>query len=122
MRKFETQKQIKGRIYSRTTLIILLFILVFTAKGVFNIYLRNRESVLARNETAMRLKDLEGRKELLNLEISRLNENDGIEREIREKFNVVKPGENVAIIVPDEIVETKEEKSGFFERFWNWLW
>ena len=122
MRKFESQKQIKGRIYSRTTLVILLFIIILTAKGVFGIYLRNAESVTARDDTAMKLKELNKRKELLNTEISKLNQDDGVDQEIREKFNVIKPGENVVLIVQDEVATSTPEKPSLFTRFLHWIW
>ncbi len=122
MRKFEAKKQLKSRIYSRTTLIVLLFVIILTAKGVFNIYLRNRESVAAREDTAHKLRDLQGRKQVLDSQISKLKADDGVDREIREKFNVIKPGENVVIIVPPEIATTTDIKQGFFEKLWQWLW
>ncbi|MDB5204892.1 MAG: protein of unknown function with transrane region [Candidatus Taylorbacteria bacterium] len=122
MRKFEAQKQIKSRVYSRGVLIALLIVIIFTAKGVFNIYLRNKESATARDETAMKLKDLNDRKDLLNTEISKLNQDDGVDQEIREKFNVIKPGENVVIIVPEEVATTTEEKPSALSKFWHWLW
>ncbi|MES2408964.1 MAG: septum formation initiator family protein [Patescibacteria group bacterium] len=122
MRKFESQKQIKSRIYSRTTLIILLFIIILLAKGVFTLYLRNQESVEALRDTNDKVRDLKARQQMLSGEITKLNNNDGVEEEIREKFDVTKPGENVVIIVPDEVATTTEEKPSVFARFWHWLW
>lgn len=122
MRKFEAQKQIKNRMYSRTTLVVLLFIIIFTARGVFNLYLRNQESVKALQDTKMKVKELTERKDQLSNEITKLNEDDGVEQEIREKFNVIKPGENVVLIVPDEAATTTVEKPSIFKRFWHWVW
>ncbi|MES2223327.1 MAG: septum formation initiator family protein [Patescibacteria group bacterium] len=122
MRKFESQKQIKSRIYSRTTLVILLFIIILLAKGVFTLYLRNQESVDALRDTNNKVRDLKARQQMLSGEITKLNNNDGVEEEIREKFDVTKPGENVVIIVPDEVATTTEEKPSVFARFWHWLW
>lgn len=122
MRKFESQKQIKSRIYSRTTLVVLLVLIILIAKGVFTLYLRNSESVTARENAEMKVKDLRERKQLLSSEIEKLNQEDGVDQEIREKFNVVKPGENVVLIVPDDIATTTEEKPGIFTRFWHWVW
>jgi cell division protein FtsB len=122
MRKFESQKQIKSRIYSRTTLVVLLVLIILIAKGVFTLYLRNSESVTARENAEMKVKDLRDRKQLLSSEIEKLNQDDGVDQEIREKFNVIKPGENVVLIVPDEIATTTEANPGIFTRFWHWIW
>jgi cell division protein FtsB len=122
MKKFEAKKQIKSRIYSRTTLIILLFVIILLVKGVFTLYLRNKESVEVRDGAQARLRDLERRRESLSLEIEKLNKNEGIEEEIREKFNVAKPGEKVVIIVPEEEVATTAPKQGFFSNLWHKIW
>ncbi len=122
MKKFEAKKQIKSRIYSKTTLIILLFIIILLIKGVFALYLRNRESVAVRDMAEVKLEDLESRRDTLNAEIEKLNRDEGIEEEIREKFNVVKPGEKVVIIVQEEVATTTPVKQGFFSSLWNKIW
>jgi len=122
MRKFEAKKQIKNRIYSKTTLIALLVLIILLSRGVFNIYLRNKESVIARDQAKMKVGELNARKQLLSNEIEKLNQDDGIEQEIREKFNVAKPGENVVLIIPDEVATTTNIKQGFWAGLWGKVW
>lgn len=122
MKRFESQKQIKGKIYSRTTLIVLLVLIILLAKGVFNIYLRNKESVMARDETKQRVEGLNERKLLLSSEIDKLNQEEGVEQEIREKFNVRKPGENVVLIIPADEATTTAPKQGFWASLWHKVW
>lgn len=122
MRKFESQKQFKSRIYSRTTLIVLLVMIIFLSKGVFNIYIRNEESIAARDDSRLKVAELSERKKLLGDEIQKLNQDAGIEKEIREKFNVVKPGENVVLIIPDDDATSTPEQKSFIRSFWEKVW
>lgn len=122
MKKFESKKQIKSKIYSKTTLIVLIFLIILLIKGVFTLYLRNKESIVVRDSAQVRLMELENRRNSLNSEIEKLNRDEGVEEEIREKFNVAKPGENVVLIVPEEIATTTPEKQGFFRGLWDKIW
>ncbi len=122
MKKFEAKKQIKSKIYSKTTLIILIFIIILLIKGVFVLYLRNKESIEVRDGSEAKLLSLENRRNTLSAEIEKLNKDDGVEEEIREKFNVAKPGEKVVIIVPEEEATTTPEKKGFFSSLWQKIW
>lgn len=119
MKKFESKKQIKGRVYSRSTLIILLVVIILLIRGVFTLYLRYRESVIMRADAEQRLGELRERESSLGSEIDKLNRDGGIEAEIRQKFNVVKPGEHVVIIVPEAEATTTAENKGFFENLWH---
>ena len=90
-------------IYSRLSLVVLIILIIFTLKGVWNIYLKYNESAENRQNIEEHLADVSLREGFLTSEIARLKTKEGIEREIREKFNVKKEGEEVAVIVtPDE--------------------
>lgn len=119
MKKFESKKQIKGRVYSRSTLIVLLIIIILLIRGVFTLYMRYRESVTMRSDAQERLSELRERQGSLGSEIDKLQRDGGIEAEIRQKFNVVKPGEHVVIIVPEAEATTTIENKGFFENLWH---
>ena len=122
MKKFEAKKQIKSRVYSKFTLLGLLIIMILLMRGVYTLYERNRESALMRNDAEIRLKELNDRKQMVSGEIVKLNNSEGVEEEIREKFNVVKPGEKVVIIVPEEEATTTVESEGFVKTLWHKVW
>lgn len=122
MKKFEARKQIKSRLYSRYTIVALLLLVILLAKGVLNIYFRETESSKMRKEATLKLADVLGRKENLSIQIDKLNSNEGMEEEIRTKFNVTKPGENVVIIVDNKDASTTPEQDGFFAKLWHKVW
>ena len=61
---------------------------------------------------------------MLSSEIERLKTKDGIEEEIRNKFNVVKPGEHLVVIVDDASTsknETTKQNTGWWGSFLGWF-
>lgn len=122
MKIFEDKKHTKARLYSRMTVVILILFVLLLAKSVFGLYVKNRESIAARNASETKLQALKDREASLKEEINRLENNEGMEWEIRDKFNVTKPGENVVIIVPDDEATSTPPQKGFFSRLFSGLW
>lgn len=102
-------------------MIFLALLMLFFAWGVFG--LMNKMSVtienrrLAENKVAQLKKD----KEKLSSDLARLQTESGVEENIRQKFGLVKEGENMIIVVDDQNKpENKEEgRDGFFSFFSN---
>lgn len=102
MREFEQKKKIKSRLYSKITIIILGLIFLLLAKACFSVYQKQRDTKekLTRAEAA--LTELSDRRTNLQEETARLQSSEGIEEEIRRKFQVSKEGEKVIVIVDDQ--------------------
>jgi cell division protein FtsB len=88
------------------------------AKQVYDIYKKqglSKEGLISvLNENV----ELKKREKMLSSEIERLKTKEGIEEEIRNKFNVVKPGEHLVVIVDDASTsknETTEKNTGWWE-------
>lgn len=67
-----------------------------------------------------KLEDLRARETNLNKEIERLNTTEGIEESVRDKFQVVKPGEKMVIIVDDDKKENPSDEQKD-HGFWAWI-
>jgi len=120
MRQFQNKKKIRSRVYSGFSVSILIILVLFLAKGVFNIYQKEAESEKVKQSSLKNLNDLKDRQEKLNSEISNLNTTSGMEAEIRSKFSVVKQGEQVIVIVPADVsTSTLEKEQNIFEKMWN---
>ena len=88
---------------SRLSIIVLVVLLVLSGKGVFSMYEKYREAVTHRQESERQVAQLADREQFLKREIERLATTQGVEQEIRQKFNVKKQGEEVVVIVePNE--------------------
>lgn len=94
------QKRRPLRFYYSNALIFFLFIiLILVAKGVWNIYIKERFAIADKIDRGEDIASLKSRQFFLENELNRLKTENGVEREIRGKFNVKKEGENVAVIV-----------------------
>lgn len=67
------------------------------------------------------------RKEALEDRVSYLNNDQGMEAEIRRHFDVALPGEQVVVIVGEEEATTalskkvdEDKEDGFWSRWWPW--
>lgn len=92
MREFQEKRKLRGFFYSKKMAVLLVLILVFLSYSTIKLYFKNRNAILKRNETGNELADLEQRKTELEKDVNRLQSESGLEEEIRNKFNVQKPG------------------------------
>lgn len=123
MREFQErqmmQRKIRRRIYSKTSLFILLCLVILTARGVINVYAKERESRKDLERVEFQRSQLAARAASVREKGDRLKTPEGVEAEIRSKFDVAKEGEGVIVIV-DKVVQVPEpEQKGMIERFWD---
>jgi cell division protein FtsB len=116
MLDFEEKRIFKKIIYSKISLIFLFILFLFIAKGVYGAYLDKKMTEENRNTALKELNELENRKNNLKLEIERLNTEEGKEQEIRDKFGLVKTGEQMIMIVDEK------EKSNYSYKEDTNLW
>lgn len=85
-------------------------------------YTKQRETAEKRAQLAQSLAELEQREASLESEIERLRTQRGVEKEIRERFNVAREGERVMVIVneskPKETAQ-ETEQNGFWSTVRN---
>lgn len=103
-------------------LLIVLNLLLFRS----NIQLYGKESYTAKNEALAKKEydDVVAREKALSSDITRLSSSEGIDLELRRKFQVVKPGEEAVVIVATPATSTKpelEEKPGFWQNIKSFL-
>lgn len=104
---FQQKRTFKRVLYSKITLLILLVIIFFLGRAVYNVYQKerfSRENLAMINEKQAGLLD---RKSFLDDQIERLKTDEGVEAEIRNKFSVIKPGE-VSVVIVDRTSSSKE--------------
>jgi cell division protein FtsB len=119
MREFQEKKRFRRFLYSKGMVALLLIMAIFFGRATWNLYKKAHESAANASQAQNALKRLEDRQKVLNEEISRLKTDEGIEAEIRSKYGVSKPGEQVLIIVDDQKATTTEvrEEEGWWQKF-----
>lgn len=123
MREYQEKRKLRKIFGSKIALVFLFCLSLFLIYSAFNVYKKSRHAVSKNNAIEKELADLERRKIELESEITRLKSDFGAEEEIRKKFNVVRPGEEVLVIMDknnenDKIDEGKNT-GGFFSGIWQ---
>jgi len=121
---FQQKKTIKRIMYSKITLFVLLLLVILFTRAVWNMYQKEKFSKIGLATVEKKYDDLTSRKEYLEGQIDKLQTDEGVEAEIRDKFSVTKRGEVSVLIIDssssDKQMETVENKSlwqkflGFF--------
>lgn len=105
--------------YSNVSIFFLLVIFIFFIFSIAGVYNKSKEAIKKNEEVSSELNDTKLKKDYFEAEIDRLNTNAGIEDELRDKFQIAKPGERVIIIV-DDTKDNNEE--GSVKKSSNWFW
>ncbi len=119
MADFQQKRKIKKAVYSKISLVILLVIIIPLAHATYGIYQKEQLSSVNFNSAKKEYDDLKAREDMLNSEIGRLQTDEGIEEDIRNKFSVAKPGEQVIVIFDKEGTSSVENHQK--ESFWQKL-
>ena len=123
MHEFREKKRFRKLLYSNVSIVLLLVLLVLIGKGTWNMYTKQHEAYLDRVDVESSLSSLKSKQDFLTREISGLKTQNGVELEIRDKFNVKRPGEEVAVIVDSTTsIESAASASNLLgERVWGWF-
>ncbi len=123
MREFQGARLWNRFAHSKFALFLLLVLLVLLLKAAVGAFWKMRESANERRIAEEELAELKARADALSKEVERLETPKGVEEEVRRQFNVVKDGEEVAIILNAERASVSEETSqdSWWQRFLSWF-
>jgi cell division protein FtsB len=123
MLEFQEKRKLRSFLYSKTTLAILIIFIVLAANAVWGVY--KKQSLTKENlaQTAATFDGLQAREKMLSSEIEKLKTETGKEEEIREKYGLVKPGEEVIIVVNegDDNLDQDLAQNNFWQKIKDWF-
>ena len=121
MNDFQRKRKIRKILYSRGVLFCLFLLLLLVSKATWSLYDKERESRKNLDRVEADLLALSLREEQLKKDIARLRTPEGIESEIREQFQVAKPGESMVVLVEDkrELEEEEDKDPSLVSRFFD---
>ena len=122
MRDLQVRKKRYKFFRSNLFAVILFFFSLFMLRHVFDVYKKNELARINKEEAVKKLENLKNKRQTLESEIERLGTDRGVEEELRKRFQVVKSGEQVMIIVDKSEpagINKKEEEKGVFESIWS---
>ena len=95
--------------YSWPVLVLVAGLIILIGKNVFEVYKNEKTSRVNQEKSEEVFTSLENRSNLIATEIAALKTEKGIETEIRDKFRVVKEGEQLVVIINSD--QNKKENS-----------
>jgi cell division protein FtsB len=93
------KRKLRSVLYNRVTLGALFILALFFMHSTWVVYQKKKTSEELKNLSLQQMHELESRDKELEEQIAKLNTAAGIEAEIRGKFNVAKPEENMVVVV-----------------------
>lgn len=122
MLEFQEKRKIKKFIYSKITLFILLVLILLTLKATWGVYTKYSLTKENMEKSETNAENLLSRQDFLESEIDRLQTPAGVEQEIREKYGLVKEGEEVIVILPagQEIDVKAEAPKSWWQKMKFW--
>ncbi len=111
-------------LYSKPVLLVLVILIGFLLNAVWNVYQKRQIAKDNYAKIADNLDKLQSREKILSAEIERLKLNEGMEEEIRERYGLVKPGEEVLVIVSDnkaQVSTSTSANTSLWQKIKNWL-
>ena len=117
MRELERKQRVKQILYSVPALSLLAIITFFMTKGAYGIMRIERESANKVNNLEKETEGLSFRQRGLEESIRKLQTEEGIMEEIKQKFSVTRGGEHVAVLVDErKIAKENEPKEAWYKR------
>lgn len=121
MAEFKKKKQYNFW-YAPLTLISLLGLLIFSTFRVVNLIKKEMETTRQKNLASNNIQTLRNRENILTQDITKMHSKEGIENIIREKYQVVKKGEKMVIIVNNNDKKVSQKTKNLVKHsFWNWI-
>jgi cell division protein FtsB len=104
---FHEKRKIRSVLYSRPVVAFLCICTIILSFSVYHRYTVAREMKAKLSDREQELSELRSRAELLESKVEYLKNERGIEEELRNRFDVVKEGEQVIILIDEPEVSDK---------------
>jgi cell division protein FtsB len=102
MREFQDRRRIRRFLHSRYAIGVLLLVLALSSDALWGIYDKYQKSEGLERRMTANLAELQARRQRLEGLNASLGTSEGKEREIRDRFGVIREGEKTIILVDDK--------------------
>ena len=120
MIKFSGQEKAKRKFYKKLIWAAILLLIIVLIKPTWKIWQKYRISERELSRAEKEISELKQREFYLENELRELGTQAGKEKEVIKKFDLVRKGEKLAVIVDFDTTSSEtEEKPGFFKRFFK---
>lgn len=102
MREFQDRRRIRRFLHSRYAIGALLLVLALSVDALWGIYDKYQKSEELERRMMANVAELQSRRQRLEALNASLGTAEGKEREIRDRFGVIREGEKTVILVDDK--------------------
>ncbi len=106
---FHEKRKIRRVIYSKISIGVVFIVALVIGVSVYERFVVEREMAVKLDERSGELESLKTRAALLESKVDHLKNERGIEEELRSRFDVVREGEQVVIILDDQHANLNEK-------------
>lgn len=107
---------------SRAAFLALIIVAVLLIRGAYGVFLKERETSQDLVKTKESLAAADARSQELTLSIETLKTEQGLEKEIRDRFSVAKSGEEIVLIIDPKVEEKLvQEEASLWIRIRDWF-
>lgn len=119
MDDFRQKQKMRRIMYSKWMFVLLGLLLCLIVWKTWGIYQKEQTARHALEESRTEKEELAKHADELSMDIDRLNTEEGIEEVVRDRYGVAKAGEEVIVLIEEEMREEIDEEasSGFWARF-----
>lgn len=96
---FHEKRKIMSVLYSKAVIFVLIFITILMSVSVYNRFTVSQEMKEKLEAKRIELAELETRAQVLDAKVKYLEDERGIEEELRNRFDVAKEGEQVVVLL-----------------------
>ncbi len=107
--------------HSPLSLIVLFLVFIIFAYNMVGLFVKERETARTKALVLDKMSALQEREKSLTSSIEQLKTEKGSEVLIRDKYQVVKPGEKMLVIVDKEEIVPQDNANKKEHGFSNWL-
>lgn len=122
MKDFQQRKKVRRMAASRAAFLALIIVAVLLIRGAYGVFLKERETSQDLVKTKESLAAADARSQELTLSIETLKTEQGLEKEIRDRFSVAKSGEEIVLIIDPKVEEKLvQEEASLWIRIRDWF-
>ena len=107
--------------HSPIALIALFCLVILFMYNIIGLAKKEAETAKKKKLILAQIETLRSREENLSRDIEKLKTEQGIEETIRDKYQVVKEGEKMVVIIDDEENKSEIKELPKENSFWTWL-
>ena len=109
---FHEKRKIMSVLYSKVVIFVLIFITILMSVSVYNRFTVSQEMKEKLADKRIELAELETRAQVLDAKVKYLEDERGIEEELRNRFDVAKEGEQVVVLLERDTKGLNTGKNG----------